>query len=88
MVNCVTSLFNSFCSNVARQVACLFFCARFSVPFTRTCLLCFNVVSLFRYLRHVRSPTEGEKAGGYSSELACGRAIQEAFSALHLGVEL
>lgn len=40
------------------------------------------------YLRHVRSPTEGEKAGGYSSELACGRAIQEAFSALHLGVEL
>ena len=68
-----------------------FFFARFSVPFTRICLLCCvlqRYVSLFRYLRHVRSPTEGEKAGGYSSELACGRAIQEAFSALRLGVEL
>jgi len=41
-----------------------------------------------RYLRHVRTATEGEKAGGYSSELACGRAIQEAFSALYFGVEL
>ena len=41
-----------------------------------------------RYLRHVRNATDGERAGGYSSELACGRAIQEAFSALYLGVEL
>lgn len=40
------------------------------------------------YLRHIRSATEGEKAGGYTSELACGRAIQEAFSALYLGAEL
>ena len=92
----ISRLFNSFFSNVVKQVACFGggicwgFFARFSVPFTRTCLFCCNVsyVSLFRYLRHVRSPTEGEKAGGYSSELACGRAIQEAFSALHLGVEL
>ena len=92
----ISRLFNSCFSNVVRQVACFsfwifFFFARFSVPFTRTCLLCCvlqRYVSLFRYLRHVRSPTEGEKAGGYSSELACGRAIQEAFSALHLGVEL
>jgi len=47
-----------------------------------------EVLAARGYLRHVRTATEGEKAGGYSSELACGRAIQEAFSALYFGVEL
>lgn len=39
------------------------------------------------YLRHIRSATRAEKAGGFSSELACGRAIQEAFAGLYLGIE-
>ena len=92
----ISRLFNSFFSNVVRQVACFFWFFFFGgggfvvffCPLFHTFYLYLFVVSLFRYLRHVRSPTEGEKAGGYSSELACGRAIQEAFSALHLGVEL
>ena len=41
-----------------------------------------------RYLRHVRNATDSERAGGFMSELACGRAIQDAFSALYLGAEL
>ncbi|KAJ7352992.1 CDK-activating kinase assembly factor MAT1 [Desmophyllum pertusum] len=47
-----------------------------------------EVLAARGYLRHVRNATEGEKAGGYTSELACGRAIQEAFSALYLGDDL
>lgn len=46
-----------------------------------------EVLAARGYLRHIRTATEGEKAGGYTSELACGRAIQEAFSALYLGAE-
>ena len=43
-----------------------------------------NMYLFSRYLQHVCSATEGQKAGGYTSELACGRAMQEAFSALYL----
>lgn len=46
-----------------------------------------EVLAARGYLRHIRTATEGEKAGGYTSELACGRAIQEAFSALYIGAE-
>lgn len=54
----------------------------FSFLLILTYLLC------ARYLRHVRNATDSERAGGYISELACGRAIQDAFSALYLGAEL
>uniref|UniRef100_A0A1A7YHR3 CDK-activating kinase assembly factor MAT1 n=1 Tax=Iconisemion striatum TaxID=60296 RepID=A0A1A7YHR3_9TELE len=36
----------------------------------------------FGYLNHVRAATPQEAAGGYSSALACHRAIQDAFSGL------
>ena len=48
----------------------------------------FNIFPFARYLRHVRNATDSERAGGFMSELACGRAIQDAFSALYLGAEL
>jgi len=47
-----------------------------------------EVLAARGYLRHVRNATDSERAGGYISELACGRAIQDAFSALYLGAEL
>ena len=52
----------------------------------------FNLILTYlfcgRYLRHVRTATDSERAGGFMSELACGRAIQDAFSALYLGAKL
>lgn len=36
------------------------------------------------YLKNIRVVTEGEKASGYTQELACSRAMQEAFSSLYL----
>lgn len=47
-----------------------------------------EVLATRGYLRHVRNATDSERAGGFMSELACGRAIQDAFSALYLGAEL
>ncbi|EDO44111.1 predicted protein [Nematostella vectensis] len=38
------------------------------------------------YLKHVRAITDAEKATGYSAELACGRALQDAFSSLYLNL--
>ena len=56
--------------------------------FTPSAICSFTVglfcVCLCSYLKHVCSATDGQKAGGFQSELACGRAIQEAFSALFL----
>ncbi|XP_068729397.1 CDK-activating kinase assembly factor MAT1-like isoform X2 [Montipora capricornis] len=46
-----------------------------------------EVLATRGYLRHIRSTTDAERAGGFSSELACGRAIQEAFAGLFFGVE-
>ena len=36
----------------------------------------------FRYLSNVRSAQDSERAGGYGEELACQRALQEAYSSL------
>ena len=39
-------------------------------------------VPFSRYLSNIRSAQKAERAGGYGEELACHRALQEAFSAL------
>lgn len=36
----------------------------------------------FRYLNHVRAASPQDLAGGYTSSLACHRALQDAFSGL------
>ena len=37
-----------------------------------------------RYLKNIRALTDGEKASGFTQELACSRALKEAFSSLYL----
>ncbi|KAK3745679.1 hypothetical protein QZH41_019008 [Actinostola sp. cb2023] len=39
------------------------------------------------YLKNIRATTDSDKAGGYTAELGCGRAIQDAFSALYLNCD-
>ena len=38
----------------------------------------FSSVSISSYLRHMRSATDSEKAGGFHIKMACERALQEA----------
>ncbi|XP_031564122.1 CDK-activating kinase assembly factor MAT1-like [Actinia tenebrosa] len=38
------------------------------------------------YLKNIRATTDAERAGGYNADLGCGRAIQDAFSALYLNL--
>lgn len=43
-----------------------------------------SILVFLRYLNHVRSATQQDLAGGYTSGLACHRAIQDAFSSLFI----